>query len=334
MILNITGLSHSGKSLVSDILSLRSDIRSFNPGIEFEFFIIPSGFLDLYDIIKQGGDPIRLNKAFSEFIVALKRMEKPIVFPYFHRYLTTSGHGYSSVFGKPYFNMLTEIEKLKSDVSGIYRLDVQTYLFYSFFLFLIEKIRLGMGNISKNYHHLITSQDFLKFVSNQVHLLYQADKINEIVLLNNAFDLYSLQRSCVKDFDIPSIIVVRDPRDIWTSLMTTKKVYKPVWESKSALSIKKTLWPRDIDIFIEKYLESMKKIELISSKKMIINFERICMNPDESYLKICSFLGCKFEPINLLELTNNSKLNIGLWRKNYDVNIKKIENSLEEYLYD
>jgi hypothetical protein len=136
------------------------------------------------------------------------------------------------------------------------------------------------------------------------------------------------------DFDIPNIIVVRDPRDIWTSLMTSQSGYKPEWENKSALSIKNTIWPRDIDIFIEKYLESMKKIKLISSKKMIINFERICMNPDESYLKICSFLGCKFEPINLLELTNNSKLNIGLWRKNYDVNIKKIENSLEEYLYD
>lgn len=334
MILNITGLSHSGKSLVSDILSLRSDIRSFNPGVEFEFFRIPSGFLDLYDIIKQGGDPIRLNKAFSEFIVALKRMEKPIVFPYFHRYLTTSGHGYSSIFGKAYINMVTEIEKLKSDVSGIYRLDVQTYLFYSFTLFVIEKIRLGMGDISKNYHHLITSQDFLKFVSNQVHLLYHADKINEIVLLNNAFDLYSLQRSCVKDFDIPSIIVVRDPRDIWTSLMNSKNVYKPVWESKSALSIKKTLWPRDVNIFIEKYLESMKKIESISSSKMIINFEKICLDTEKSYKKICSWLGYEFKPINFSEITNNSKLNVGLWRKNYDENVKKIENSLREYLYD
>jgi hypothetical protein len=334
MILNITGLSHSGKSLVSDILSLRSDIRSFDPSVEFEFFRIPTGFLDLYDIMKHGGDPIRLNRAFSEFIVALQRMEKPIVFPYYHRYLTTSGHGYSSVFGKAYFNMLTEIKKLKSGISGDYRLDVQSYLFYNSVLFAIEKIRIGMGRISKSHHNLITPQDFLNFISDHVYFLYQADKKNETVLLNNAFDLYSLQRPCVMDFDIPTIIVVRDPRDIWASLMTSQDGYIPAWENKSALSIKNTLWPRDIDIFIEKYLDSMKKIYLTSSKKMIINFERICMDPDGSYLKICSFLGCKFEPINLVELTNNSKLNIGLWRKNYDKNIKKIENSLKEYLYD
>ena len=183
MILNITGLSHSGKSLVSDILSLRSDIRSFNPGVEFEFFRIPSGFLDLYDIIKHGGDPIRLNKAFSEFIVALQRMEKPIVFPYYHRYLTTSGHGYRTVFGEAYFNMLTDIKKLKNDISGVYRLDVQTYLFYSSVLFAIEKIRIGIGSISKNYHNLITPEDFLNFVSDQVHFLYQAEKNNEIVVV-------------------------------------------------------------------------------------------------------------------------------------------------------
>ena len=335
MILNITGLSHSGKSLVSDILSLRSDVRSFKASVEFEFFRMPSGFLDLYDIIKYGGDPIRLNKSFSEFIVALERMEKPIVSPYYHRYLTTSGHGYSLVFGEAYSNMLTTIKKLRSNVSGVYRLDVATYLFYNSIVFAIEKLRIALGSVSKNYHNHITSQDFLDFVSDQVHLLYQVEKNNEIVLLNNGFDLYSLQRPCVIDFVIPSIIVVRDPRDIWTSLMTSQKGYTPVWErNKSSNSIKNGLWPSDVDSFIEKYLDCMKKIDSISSSTMVLSFERICMDPMESYSNICSWLGCEFESVNLLELTNNSKLNIGLWRTNYDENIQRIEKDLKKYLYD
>ena len=60
MIINVTGLGHSGKTLIYDTFNDEKTQDVLPSSVEFELLRMPNGFMDLLESIKFGSDPIKV----------------------------------------------------------------------------------------------------------------------------------------------------------------------------------------------------------------------------------------------------------------------------------
>jgi hypothetical protein len=167
------------------------------------------------------------------------------------------------------------------------------------------------------------------------------------VISNNAFEPFNPQKSIRIFNNAYAIIVDRDPRDIYASVMGLDETFLPHFETDEGLftadylqQLKEDmLGADDIQSFIKRqrlYREKMQ-IEKDNPRVVYVNYEDLVLNYEETVQEILSKVGIDshlhtkkkhyFDP-------EQSSKNVGLWKQKRDSeDIKLIEKELKKYIY-
>ena len=335
MIINITGMGHSGKSLLTDIIQENLNYE-ISPAVEFELFRMPYGLLDLLDVVDGGNDPLRFKIVHTRLVRQLRRMSNSVIPALPWTYLLNSGHGYSKIYGKEFLEFIKEIESLKScDLKDITRIDVLSHLSESSLNFALSKLKLMGHQIQLESMPNFDITDLADELIASIHRMYKADT-KDVVLLNNALDHFSLLRKTASYLNIKTVFVKRDPRDIWISLFGKQKTYSPKWERSSwSDAIKTKLWPEDIDDFIQQYSLTMERLNSFPANVLVVNYEDLVLETSEELERICNFLSIpKLDSKKAITIASRSTGNVMLNSKENSSDLNRIKLDLSKYLYE
>jgi hypothetical protein len=340
-IIDVSGFGHSGKSAVSEFLVDHEDFFSFPINVEFELFRVKGGLLDLYYSIFQSWSLIRSKNNIEEFQKLVKRIGTIQFKSKLPSLWQSSGHGYNQYFNNRF------IELSKNYINSLIVLEQNTFwpyekLYLSHFNLLIEKIKEKLVKSILNRKVFYTDRNsFLKATSNYVHSLFDEieDKYSNNIVLNNAFEPYK-PVACLEMVENSfSIVVDRDPRDIYASLINSQIGFVPKFEeNKGFTELKKKIVGLDnIDDFILRYKTIKGNVDEQESPRLLrIRYEDFVLKHEVEKERIYQFLGItkiskkenfKFNP-------DDSKKNIGLWKLYSDLpEIQKIQIELAKYCY-
>lgn len=340
-IVDVSGYGHSGKTAISEYLKDYEDVFAFPSQVEFELFRVQGGLLDLYLSIYFSWNLIRSRVRINEFKKLIYRIG--IVQNKFKASTlwNASGHGYDQYFNGKFISISDDfIENLVT---------VKQNAFWPYDGLSDSKLKLLIGKIrSKVFKKMILSEvyytdrnKFLKQTSNYIHKLF-----NEVgtekqthVILNNAFEPYNPTKCIDMVENSFSIIVDRDPRDIYASMINSQDVFVPSFEEyRNAEELKKRMVGfDDINQFISRYrILKNNVIDDNNSSVLRIRYEDFILNHEEITSRI-------HKHINLNNLNKNqntvfnlsdSKKNVGIWKKYRKLpEIMQIEKDLAEYCY-
>lgn len=297
--------------------------KSLNLGLEVKFFTY-SGLLELADCLKSP------TSSDLEKDIKLKAFIANIYRGYTQKNL--AGYDYSPIFfninflkaSKDFlysiidFNdidlkvlsteeipVITGKYEIYKDCSFVYGEGIQSYIFYKTKKLSIEEIDSLVSKYIKKLFNTFITKDYLVFDQLLRHQNYK-----EV----NAY---------LKDKPIKLISVCRDPRDQFLSAFR--------YDTHPYL-------PRTINEFTKWYKEKINNaINVIDENHLLIRFEDLVLNYDETTKKIFDFCGIdKKQHIAPKSIFNPdiSVMNIGAWKNFHDQEfMKQIEDRLGEYCY-
>ncbi|EQC45955.1 sulfotransferase domain protein [Bacteriovorax sp. BSW11_IV] len=321
--IDVSGVGSSGKSAVVDILREFEGI--FVPANSFEFDLVraPGGVLDLYHALCEDWSPVRSHNAvrrFQKLVNLVGRSESSLNL---WAAAQSTGNRYDSVFHGQFTKLANEF--LDSFIKGSYK----AYWPYDSYEMAAPQRFFNKFYRKFDFHKKVCSEvllcdgenfanEFSKFMN---ALFNQICKDSNKVVLNNAFEAFNPARSLNLLKSAKSIIVTRDPRDIYVSGLSSFNVS----ESDKALQavendgINKSFLATDnLNNFITRYKLYMDHLTKNQDDRvLILKFEDLVENYDESLKKIISHLGLKdsdhvrkgmcFDP-------SKSGQNIGKWK--------------------
>lgn len=324
----VAGYVWSGSSAVVDLLKEYKGAWEANN--EFRLIKDPYGLSDLRYHLIESWDPLNSDNAVKDFLWLVKHLNHTN-----SKLSLVSGLGYGSEnsFGDKF---MIETYKFIDRICD-FRYSGSWWMSdfkKSKMQFLLKKIRgrLGLVKNESMYFVSCTEDEFDNAVQEYLNALFlhrsQIDKDGFAILdqalpaqnpglLNNYFQNSKM------------IIVDRDPRDIYIETIQGGVLIGPELETNN-----------DISLFVKWHKQYRKNIKNIKNTKniMIINFEEIVTNYENSVKKIEEFIGINSKKHVLYRQKFNpdiSKNNVGKWRNYQDkVAIKKIEEELSEYLWN
>jgi hypothetical protein len=348
-----TGYAYTGGSIIGDILreidlfSIFADRQvknsnSKNPlcrGIEFRLLKEHYGICDLDNALFKSYDPEIVDLAIKDFKWLCEKFARP------QGFFRPTGFGYdqqtNKVFSKLYNEYIDSLIDFRYPKSWHFY-DFSTPYFKLIFWRLIK--RITKNNKYGNSLAALAYPDRLTFLTNTrafiektiySFLIEDSGKKGETIALGKAILPYSYEQisQVVEYFDECKVIIVdRDPRDVFCELLKYGKGrYLPVSNNPHVIA----------EGFIKFYKSIRINQETVSNHQnvLLLKFEDICFNSNESLNKIYKFLeikpsqhkqkGSHFYP-------KMSKENIGLWKESdalVSEVIKIIEQELPEYLY-
>ena len=340
-IIDVSGYGHSGKTAVTDYLKQFKPVIGFPNHVEFELFRVPGGLIDLYYSIYESWSLIRSRIRIEEFrelvtrIGTVQNLKKPIT------YFRASGHGYNQYFK----NKFIEISNLFIDniISG------KQKTFWPYDNLRVTPVTLVknklnakiLGQIGSSNIYFSDRNSFLALMSSYIHALFDQVGSNEHthVILNNAFEPFNPYPCLDMVQGSLCINVDRDPRDIYTSLIDSKKLFIPDYEKdKNIEKIKRQMTGfENIDSFIFRF-KTMKENTVLKedSRVLRIRYEDFVLHHEQMAKTVLEFTGINSSTKKNESLFNPelSKKNIGVWKDYENIpEIKKIENSLKKYCY-
>ncbi len=339
-IIDVSGFGHSGKTAVSEFLADYEEVFSFPVNVEFEIFRVSGGILDLYYSIYHSWNLIRTKNSINEFRKLIHRIGIVQDNTKIVTLWKSSGHGYNRFFNNRF------IEISESYINQLIVFKQKTFwpyekLYISEFQLFFEKIKAKLLKkiLLKNVY--FTDRNiFLNLTSKYIHDLFnetEGSKSSHIVL-NNAFDPFN-PVVCLNIIENSfSIVVERDPRDIYASLINSEIGFVPKFEEKKIFKElkKKIVGSDNVDNFILRYKTIMKNIEYEENPRLLrIRYEDFVLKHEETKFKIFSLIGNH----NLVKKSNKfnpeeSKINIGIWKKYSNLpEMKKIQIELSDYCY-
>lgn len=350
-VIDVSGLGHSGKTAATDLLREVEGIKAHNNSFEFNLLRLPDGLIDLYYAIIFNWSPIR-----SDF--AIKRYRKLCV---------ALNDLYSENLNQNFLNISEEyIASLVDDklhmgswYNNIYNSKKINNSFRKFlkttYLFNISKLIFrSIWPIANTYNkkievNLVGGDMFIektvKYLE-EILFLHLRNKFDTVVT-NNAFEPFNPSENLKYFRDAFSIIIDRDPRDIYASVIKSDLAYVPNFETDlkgggelKHLHILKEdmLGVKDINTFIFRQKLIREKMKDLSSfnKILKINYESLVLNYDNTIDKIFSFLKIdksRHTMKNKFFVPKESKKNIGIFKLiEKTKEIKKITAELEPYL--
>jgi hypothetical protein len=340
-IIDVSGFGHSGKSAVSEFLSDHEDFFMFPVHVEFELFRVSGGLLDLYYSIYHNWNLIRTRIALQNFQKLLLRIGTIQRKNSLSSLWKSSGHGYEQYFN----NRFIELSELY--IKKLIVLEHATFwpyekLYLPQFQLFYEKAK---GKFLKNLltrKVIYTDRNiFLQETSNYIHSIFNEieHKTASNIILNNAFEPFNPIACLEMVQNSYSIIVDRDPRDVYASLLGSGGRYVPGFEKDKVFDElkKKIVGADNIDDFILRFKTIKKNVELMDNPRILrLRYEDFVLSHKDSKEKIYQFLDIiqpkkksdfKFDP-------ENSRKNIGLWKEYSDLpEIKKISTELAEFCY-
>ena len=321
----VNGTFRSGSGAVNDYLSSRKDFT--NPLGDNEFRIVsdPMGLQNLFNICYKDPGLLSSAYAFQEFQRYIFNLQKYTV------YLSPGVKG--KLYKKNLLNFKDEFIKKVTKLSyyamphySRVNLNFRENVKYSLAL------KLKKENPETKLRNIIIPKEknfFLKKAKIYIKKVIHNSTIHKIknknIVLNNSIDIFNSIESS-KFFNNPKIIIViRDPRDIFSSMKIGKAAAAPNY---------------DVKIFVNWYKHFFCGNEfnkILNNKKVFtIIFENFVNNFDKENEKLCKFLGINKK----FQLKNNntfnleiSKKNVGKSKKNLSkYEIQYIEKKLSQYL--
>lgn len=340
--IDVSGFGHSGKTAVVDYLKQFDSVFGFRNDVEFELFRVPGGLVDLYLSTVESWSQIRSTARIKDFMLLIKRIgtvssfRKPISF--FH----ASGNGYDQLFKGRFIDISHDF------IRNIVLLEKKALWPYDYFAMsplnlLISKIGVKFFGPKKNSVVFYTNRKTIKQAINEyIQKLFDVvvnDKKDK-VLLYNAFEPFN-PSTCLKMLDNSlSIVVDRDPRDIYASLINKNDGFIPDFERyKGAQKVKKeTIGFASVEEFIFRYKTIHLNVNYINNPRVLrLSFEEFILEHDSCTEKIREFLGVEednCEEGKFFDL-EKSKKNVGIWKKYKDLpEIKLISRELGDFCYE
>jgi hypothetical protein len=342
-IIDISGYGHSGKTAVTDYLKQFEPVFGFPNYVEFELFRVPGGLLDLYHALYDSWNLIRSRVRLQEFKTLVHRIGRVQQNSDPLSYFFASGHGYDQYFNNR-FQELSE-QLIKNLVTG-----TQQKTFWPYENLRVKPIDVFINKFYKKFFNKLVSADL--YYSNRTEFIplvkgYIDDLMNEVgnenhthIILNNAFDPFNPSICLNMITDGCSIVVERDPRDIYATQINTNDMYVPEYEkTKTADKIRQQFTGfNDIEYFIFRYKTIRQNVIKKDDPKVLrLKFEDFVLNHDSYSKKVLDFIGLDpgSKRNNFTYNLHNSQKSIGLWRKYSDLReIKLIEKELNEFCYN
>lgn len=343
-VLDICGYGHSGKGILTDFFREFDNISVHDNLFEFNLIRIQGGLIDLKHNLVDNWSPIRSDAAIYRFKKLVKKIGTEAKFTKLSSLGISTGNNYNHFFNNRFIELSNSyIDNLILD-SGKkiwpYKKIEETSI-----EIIYSRIKNKLFRLDKEYEvYLVSNTNFMNSTRLYLDKLFRCykDMNSNIVVTNNMIEPYNPCYSLDFFFNAKSIIVQRDPRDIYASLyIKDNNKFTPEYLSKSNIWKQKEsfLLAYDINKFIVQQKNIMENVNTSDdcNRVLRIRFEDMIMNYEETKSKILNFVDISekqhkkqkeyFDP-------KKSSKNVGLWKqKKNDSNIKRIESELANYCY-
>lgn len=287
--LDLSGYMFSGKSAVTNLFQ---EIRGFfvPPVIEeFDLIRIQGGIADLEDALIRRWSPIRSDAAIKRFVKISRAMGRsPTGIARLYKY----GFGYNEKypnFDEEVSSLVKKLTKQKTNQEWPYPL-VNDRSPYSVFIEKLERRILHNFVLwpKVEYYHA-SGEDFYNHVQEFIHniLSSRAGSDDHTIVLNNALEPYCPQNYFKYFKSVKSIVVERDPRDVYITarnFQDSNNEYRDAFTASSCA--------HDVDAFIERIRIQKLKVCYDSHPDVLrVSFEDLVLDYEATRKSIFKFLG-------------------------------------------
>ena len=315
---DLSGFGISGKGAYIDLFREFDKYDTPDPSFEFGLLRFKDGLIDLRFALVDSWSPVRSDVAIKRFKKLIDDIgPNPSKLNLF-KSLSVSGSRYDAMFGGKFTSISNKyIDSLVDDsYSGLTVYPMQDD---SLPLRLFKKIlyRAGVKSVYYSKNYISTGISFDEKTKNYLSELFRCrnNKNYTTFVLYNAFEPFNCYDSIGFFDDAKSIIVDRDPRDIYLSALTHKHPNDV---------------PKNLDVFINRFKLFRERLRNKSNQDVLcLNFEDLVLSYEETLSRIFKFLGEDksihtkkkkfFDP-------EVSKAGVGIWK-----NTKNIEEV--DYIY-
>lgn len=340
---DVSGVGNTGKTAVSDILRELNNYHVPEYSFEFDFFRVPGGILDLKYNLCEDWSPIRSHDAHTRFLQRLELMGGNPKWYQLLKKMEITGNRYDARFNNKF------IEEGRKFADSFLRGEYLAYwpyefLNYNFLYRFLKKLQLktGFRLRARVPVKLVDSTNFDQKASEFVDNIFQEFRSpsGKTIVFNNAFEAYNPIRSLDILHHSRSIIVTRDPRDVYVSGQNAHKLKKEdkKLQAKENDGLNKSfLATDDLNLFIERYKLYMKNVYRGNDPRvLVLKFEDVVCNYEQTLEKIYRFLNVTtaehITPKKFFDPQRSIK-NVGIWKSFSDQDaIAQIESRLAEYV--
>ena len=281
----VLGLMASGSSVVHNYLSSREDFESPFGQNEFKLCADPTGLHYLYINCYKGFGFFNPSNAIDEFLNYTGKVQN---------YNVYEKRGQPKKLYKKNFNIISkEFVKKITDVSYKANPEFSNFKINSFksFALKLKRQRYSFFNVRLPVDEKRFLMEAKKYINKTILNNLEVKKLKKNIVLNQAANLFDPINSSQYFENKKIIVVLRDPRDIFSSMKHRRPKAQPY---------------RSVYTFIKWFkrcfdTKNFKK-NLKHKDILVINFEDFVTNFDKENKKLCKFLN----------ISNSFKLN-----KNY-----------------
>ena len=350
-IIDISGFGHSGKTAVSDLLREIKDIHAHHHSFEFGLLRLPDGILDLEKALCLDWSPSRSDRMIKRFRKLCQMLSdgygKTLNGSFWEEsenYLDSLIEGrlfvdgwFDGLYDPPQANVRKEILKKL----GLLKIATDLRNLLS---------RPKQSSSEKTEVFLTTAEDFLQKTKAYLDKIFcpESQMNKTAILTNNMMEPFSPSRSIKFFDDAYSVIVERDPRDIYASVLRYEQSFVPEFELQNEnfspeylKNLKQDmLGMNDVDSFILRQKIYNREVDSESDTDRVIriNYEDLVLNYDSTVSNLFKRLKID-DTLHLMKKKffdpEKSSQNVGIWRELSDSDeIKRIERDLPGALYD
>ncbi len=349
-IIDVSGFGHSGKTAVSDLLREVKGVEAHDHSFEFGLIRYADGILDLQSNLVDNWSPIRSDRAIKRFRELCHKLASgyskhlnPFFLEISDKYIESLIDG--RLFINGWFDPLYDQQKL----------DINREILKKFGLLEIAKtfakiLRNKKVSYSKKTEVFLSiGSDFIFKTKKYLEEIFISNKSikSEFILTNNMFEPFSPTSALDYFEDAYCIVVERDPRDIYASVINYDQSFIPDFEennktySKNYLKGLKEdmLGVMNVQSFItrQKVYYQMAISSMDDDRVVRIKYEDLVLSYESTVEYL--FKRLKIHPKNHFRKNscfdpNQSSKNVGLWRKLANTDeMRRIEKELEHLLY-
>lgn len=327
-VVDLSGYSFTGKSAVYDLLQEFNGFYGHSKEFEFDLIRIQGGILDLKHALVTDWSPVRSSEAIRNFYRLIKLCGGTGTF---QDRFTRTGSFYDRCF--PNFTKHTT-NWLDSLVQTSWLCEWPFPLFSKAKPNLaIAKIlyKLGFNRQEIVYLSRLTEDQFNFHTRIYFRKLFEYFTHQGItsLILNNSFEPFNPQQSIILFDNAKSIIVDRDPRDIYLSALYAGKIEGSL--------VGKAVTGEHVNNFIERFRLYRINKSIADARILPIQFESLVLDYNSSIDKIRLFLEQPFHNSQSKEKIFNPKQsakNIRQWKAITDLSLKRDVETIKIELAD
>lgn len=343
--LDVSGVGHSGKSAITDLL--REVEGVFVPHFQFEFDLlrVPGGLLDLRHRVLTDWSPVRSHAAIHAFRDVVNKMGRNPHWWDLAGLAKSTSQRYDRAF-RGHFTKLSE-EFVSSLVVAEYAAEwPYDDLRIGSALRLARKIlrRVGFRNKLRRNVCLVHSTKFDARAAEYLSGLYSAivPSETEFVVFNNGLEPFNPIPGLDMLAGAGQIVVTRDPRDVYVSGLNATNV---AGDDRALIAFdndglnKSFLATDDLQLFVKRLRIYYSRLFMGSDPRVLrVRFEELVTDYDRTVARLLGFL--KIDPTRHSSPRVHfrpeiSAAGVGLWRRySKKDELRYIEQELGELLVD